>query len=334
MPSGPRRHLLIALFAIAGTAWSAPCATATAACTEWIALGGGPARLLVYRSYPLGERNQNVKRALLVIHGGGRDADNEFRTALAAAFLAGGLDDTVLISPRFASNTGANVQTGCRDTLAANEAGWVCDVQQPDSWRAGGGAIGNEKVTSFDAIDEILRKLARRQNFPNLQSIVVAGHSAGGMFVTRYEMTNQVHAALGVPVTYVVSNPNIYAYADTARPAAQQSCAGFNNWPYGLDNRVGYSARLTVEQLRKQLAERPTTYLLGDLDTLPIPNWDASCSAQTQGATRLDRGIAFGKYVNEKYGAKHATVIVRFCGHNSRCMFTAEPALPLLFPKP
>jgi pimeloyl-ACP methyl ester carboxylesterase len=324
----------LALFLIAGAAWAAPCATTDSACTEWITLGGGPSRLLVYRSYPLSSRNENIRRALLVVHGGGRDADNEFRTALAAAFLAGSLDDTVLVSPRFASNTGANVQTGCADTLAANELSWVCDVQQPDSWRVGGGAIGNNKITSYDAVDEILRKVARKEVFPNLKSIVVAGHSAGGMFVTRYEMTNQVHDKLGVAVSYVVSNPNIYAYPDTQRPADTQNCAGFNKWPYGLDDRVGYSARLTVDQLRKQLAARPTTYLLGDLDTLAAPNWDASCSASAQGPTRLDRGLAFGKYVNEKYGAQHKTVVVRFCGHNSRCMFTAEPALPLLFPKP
>jgi hypothetical protein len=227
---------------------------------------------------------------------------------------------------------------------------WVCDVQRPDSWRTGGGAIGNDKITSYDAADEILRKLARKQTFPNLKAIVVAGHSAGGMFVTRYEMVNQVHDTLGVSVTYVVSNPNIYAYPDALRPAVPAypatgagpvvpfpdaaNCTGFDNWPYGLEKRVGYSARLTVDQLRKQLTARPTTYLLGDLDILPIPNWDASCAALAQGPTRLARGQAFGRYVSEKYGAQHRTVIVRFCGHNSRCMFSSEAALPLIFPKP
>ena len=53
-----------------------------------------------------------------------------------------------------------------------------------------------------------------------------------------------------------------------------------------------------------------------------------------QGPTRRARGEAFGKYVDEKFGAKHQTVIVPLCGHNARCMFTAEAALPLLFPKP
>jgi pimeloyl-ACP methyl ester carboxylesterase len=319
-------------------------------------VGAEPSRLLLYRSYPLEKKNGDVTRAVVLIHGGGRDADNEFRTALAAAFLAGGLADTVLIAPRFASRTGSNVATACRDSLASNELNWVCDVQQPDSWRAGGAAIGSGEITSYDAVDEILRKLARKDSFPNLRGIVVAGHSAGGMLVTRYEMANQVHDQLGVPVTYVVANPNIYAYLDALRPAGSADslntggpgatpavsfvpfpetghCAAFDDWPYGLQNRTGYSARSTIERLRKQVAARPTTYLLGDLDVFPRPNWDASCSAAAQGPTRLARGLAFGRYVNEKYGAQHKTIIVPFCGHNARCMFTSDLALPLLFPK-
>src|SRR5579871_5727926 len=100
-----------ALLLLAVTASAAPCITATAACTEFVALNGEAARVLVYRSYPLQLRNEAITRALILIHGGGRDANNEFRTALAAAYLAGATEDTLLIAPRFAANTGANVAT-------------------------------------------------------------------------------------------------------------------------------------------------------------------------------------------------------------------------------
>ena len=85
---------------------AAPCTSASAGCTEWVTLGGGPARSLVYRTYPLDVRNEKITRALIMVHGAGRDADNYFRTALAATFLAGAFDDTIVISPRFASNDG------------------------------------------------------------------------------------------------------------------------------------------------------------------------------------------------------------------------------------
>ncbi len=74
-------------------AGAAPCTTT--ACTEWVELSGGPNRSLVYRTFPLTERNDAVTRALIMVHGAGRDADNYFRTAVAAAFLAGALDDTL-----------------------------------------------------------------------------------------------------------------------------------------------------------------------------------------------------------------------------------------------
>jgi hypothetical protein len=283
---------------------------------------------MIYRTYALDAPNPQITRALVMVHGASRDADNYFRTALASAFLAGALEDTIVIAPRFASSA-----NGCKDVLAPNEVSWSCNG---DSWRSGGTAASNDKLTSYDFTDEVLRKLARKSVFPNLKAIVVAGHSAGGQYVNRYEMSNQVHDTLGIPVTYVVSNPSSYAYLDASRPAPDTAgaCKTYDRWPYGLEGRTGgYTAKETSEQLKKQLAARPVTYLLGEIDILPLGGFDSSCSAMTQGPTRLARGQAFGKLVNEKYGAKHTTTVVSLCGHNARCMFTAEPALPVLFPK-
>jgi hypothetical protein len=318
----------------AAAAVAAPCVTI--GCTEWVTLNGGPSRSLIYRTYALDTPNPQITRALVMVHGAGRDADNYFRTAVAAAFLAGALEDTLVIAPRFASNA-----AGCRDALAANEVSWSCNG---DSWRSGGAAASNDKLTSYDFTDQILHKLASKENFPNLRAIVVAGHSAGGQYVNRYEMANQVHDSLGIPIAYVVSNPSSYAYLDATRPAPEaaefrafndsRNCTTFDRWPYGLQGRTGgYTARQTDDQLKKQLAARPTTYLLGEIDILPLGGFDGSCPAMAQGPTRLARGQAFGKYVNQKFGARHTVTVVPLCGHNARCMFTSEPALPLLFPK-
>src|SRR5581483_4564242 len=112
----------IALLLLAAAAQAAPCINATKECTEWIKFNGGPSRSLIYRTYALDQKNENITRALIMVHGAGRDADNYFRTAIAAAFLAGALDDTVVVAPRFASNEGR----GCADKLAANEVNWPC----------------------------------------------------------------------------------------------------------------------------------------------------------------------------------------------------------------
>ena len=52
-----------------------------------------------------------------------------------------------------------------------------------------------------------------------------------------------------------------------------------------------------------------------------------------QGPTRRARGEAYQKYVEKKTGAKQPVVIVPLCGHNARCMFTADVATPVLYPK-
>jgi pimeloyl-ACP methyl ester carboxylesterase len=328
---------IFALLLVSVAACAQPCITATEACTDWVTLAGGPSRSLIYCTYSLDAKNEKITRALIVIHGTNRDPDNYFRNALAAAFLGAALDDTVVIVPRIASNDGR----GCRDTLAPNEVSYSCNG---DSWRSGGVATNNDNLTSFDFVDEILRKLARKEAFPNLKAIVVAGHSAGGQFVTRYEMSNRVHETLGVPVTYVVANPSSYAYLDNTRPAGEnaatfrvfgdgRNCTTYDHWPYGLQGRTGYASKESDDQLKKQLASRPTTYLLGEIDILPLGGFDSSCPAMAQGPTRRARGEAFAKYVKEKFAADHKVQIVSECGHNARCMFTSEETLPILFPK-
>ena len=334
----------------------AACTTATSTCTEWIGLGAGPQRVLAYRSYPLDVANRRMTRALILIHGGGRNATEQFRTALAAAFLAGALDDTILIVPRFASSAGGS----CLDVLAPLEANWGCEDRQPDSWRNGSTAANNEKLTSYDFVDEILQRLARRETFPGLRSVVIAGHSGGGQFVLRYAMASEVPDKLGLAVSYVVANPDALVYFDGRRPTAAayppaatapgdappqsaapfapfagaRTCTAFDNWPYGLQRRTGYTARVADEQLKRQLSARNVSYLLGGLDVFPIEGFDPTCPAMAQGPTRLARGIAYARYLNENYTARHKADILQTCGHDERCVFTANAGLALLFPKP
>ncbi len=360
-----------AIAVLAAPAYAAPCATATAECTEWIAMG--PLRALVYRSHALGARNEGVTRAVVVVHGGSRDADVNFRHILAGAFLAGALDDTVIVSPRFASNHEAIAQqlsgedavaaarAPARDKLAANELNWISQFGGRH-WNSGALAA-NARVTSYEVIDEILRKLANKAVFPNLKSIVVAGHSSGGQFVSRYQMVNRVHEQLGVRITYLVSNPGAYTYLDNLRPTAAalsaaasgavpayfaspdkpapayapyadgRHCTTYNDWPYGLQNRVAYAALSTEEQLKSQALSRPTTFVLGQLDVLPLVNFDVSCNAMSQGGSRLARGLAFSRYLQENYGAQHKVVVLEGCGHHTRCMLADDKTLPLLFPR-
>src|SRR5262249_43009522 len=93
---------LLASFAIAmtcaGHAWSAPCVSPVSSCTEWLTVPGTPGRLLLYRTYSLGTKKELVTSALVVIHGASRNADNYYRSAIAAGFLADALAQEVHIT--------------------------------------------------------------------------------------------------------------------------------------------------------------------------------------------------------------------------------------------
>jgi hypothetical protein len=342
---------------------AAPCITATPDCNEWITVGKGPGRSMVFRSYPLLKRNDNVTRALIMVHGTNRNADRYFLSALSATFLANKIGETEVIAPWIRSNEGR----GCADKLEENEVNWSCGG---DSWKSGGNASNFKDLSSFDFVDQILRELADKKNFPNLKTIVVAGHSAGGQFVNRYEMFNKVHETLGVPVQYVVANPSSYAWPDSTRPlpvddampdnakaawnseevhtkfsfgaytpaagdTRAQGCAtSYDVWPYGLKDRKGtYTSGLTEDQIKKQLVSRPTTYLLGQVDVLPLGGFDSGCSAMAQGATRRARGEAFVKFIDQELGGTSKAVIIPECGHNDRCIYTTDEALAVIFPK-
>ena len=111
-----------------------------------------------------------------------------------------------------------------------------------------------------------------------------------------------------------------------AAPVERRSIVGV-----GITSRRGRRA-LNPDQRRRQLAERPTTYLLGQVDVLPLGGFDSSPTAMAQGPTRRARGEAFFKYVTDKLGAKHTAIIVSECGHNARCIYTADVVLPVIFP--
>src|SRR4051812_10307850 len=102
-----------------------PCTTPTPACQQWVTLAGGPARSMVYSTHSLDAPNPGITRALIMVHGTNRNADHYFATATAAGFLAGALDNTIIIAPHIIASP---------DKPEPNEVVWP---NGGDSWRSG-----------------------------------------------------------------------------------------------------------------------------------------------------------------------------------------------------
>jgi pimeloyl-ACP methyl ester carboxylesterase len=344
---------LITTVPAAGEAQAKPCVTPTTPCIRWVPLGGGAGRSKIYSTFSIDRRNRDVTRAFILIHGTGRNADHYFETAVAAAFLAGALENTVVISPHFVVDADSA-------SLQRDEVRWP---NRGVSWRAGGMSTSHPALSAFDLTDEIIRKLADKKRFPKLTKIVVAGHSAGGQFAARYGMASKVHDTPGVTISYVPANPSTYAWPSPLRPlpvgnadpaTADKEPLGengekvnsnftfgpfdatkapnYNQWPAGLERRTGYTEQMTDDQLRKNLLSRPITYLVGQLDVLPLGGFDDSPNAMAQGPTRRARGEALVKFIADSLGGKPKAMVVPECGHHNRCMFTSNEIFPVIFP--
>lgn len=281
----------------------------------------------------------DITRALIVIHGARRNADEYLRSAQRALAAADAARTALLVAPQFMSD---------RDIAAHNLPDNVLHWgSRQESWMAGEAAHGPEAISSFQAIDALLARLADRRVFPKLAQVVVAGHSAGGQAVQRYAVVGRGDVALtsaGIRVRYVVANPSSYLYFSPERPDSNGAfspfinadCPGFNDWKYGWSNAPTYARVKTPASYEQTYAAREVIYLLGTADTNPNhPALDKSCAGEAQGPQRYARGLAYARYVKMRHATlNHRVLEVPGVGHDSDKMLTSKCGLAALFEQP
>src|ERR1700676_2532419 len=150
------------------------------------------------------------------------------KTAQAAAGDAG--KSSIMIVPQFLAEVDVEAHHLPPDTLR-----WTLDLLE-----GGEAALAPAPASSFEALDAILARLADRRLFPNLNQVVVAGHSGGAQVVQRYAIAGKGELALtsqGIGVRYVVANPSSYAYFNGERPepSIAANCPDYNHWKYGME---------------------------------------------------------------------------------------------------
>ncbi|WP_122765294.1 alpha/beta hydrolase [Pseudomonas viridiflava] len=270
----------------------------------------------------------NVTRALILVHGRLRNAQTYLQSGIDAAEHAGVSASTLVIAPQF-----LNASDIKRNHLDGQVLRW-----NGNDWMAGERSIGPGQISSYGALDQIIKHLGNRTLFPALKEIVVAGHSGGGQVVQRFALTGHDHPTLkneGIRLRYVVANPSSYAYFSRQRPVQfdTASCPGFNDWKYGLQHLPAYAKGQSVEQLEQAYVSRDITYLLGQQDTDPNhPALDKSCEAETQGAYRLMRGHNYFDYLKHRHPQLSQTLVeVPGVGHNGDEIFTSPEGQKVLF---
>ena len=294
---------------------------------------GGEGTLPLYLSGDWSNPLPGIVRAILVLHGRLRDADVYYRSARAAQAAAGEAGRTTLmIVPQFLAGIDVDAFHLPPDTLRWSLLGW----------EGGDPAEGPRPLSSFEALDAILARLADRRLFPDLKQVVVAGHSGGGQVVQRYAVAGrgeEVLARQNIGVRYIIANPSSYVYfsAERPEPAIAASCPRTNDWKYGLEHPPAYVAAASPGDLEQRYVSRQVTYLLGTRDTNPDhPALDKSCMAEAQGATRYARGHAYAAVMAARNSGtpNHRVVDVPGVGHDGDRMLTSPCGLAALFDLP
>ncbi|HGM6902565.1 TPA: hypothetical protein ACKQDC_001165 [Serratia marcescens] len=292
--------------------------------------------------------SRQPRTALVVMHGRPRDVAKTLQAAIDAAQEAG--DNGLLVAPLF--QVPEKLAVHCHSAVLPSpqdgDALWRCG-----SWIAGD-LDNSGKTGSFNALDNLLADLKRR--WPSLQSITVAGFSAGAQFVQHY--VGFAHPPNGVRLRYVVADPGSWLYFENLRPQPTSwgscgsektcrfrwqtvnggQCPQANQWKYGLEALPVHLQR-PADTARRRYAAADITYLAAAEDTGTTPGayyriLDKSCAAQLQGPYRLQRALAYADYDRRYLAPKkpHRLTIVPGCGHNVACVFPAPAARQALFP--
>jgi hypothetical protein len=273
--------------------------------------------------------NANVERAIIVIHGSGLDAKAYYDKTVVEAMAEGvDLSKTDIIAPQYFEGTEQN---------AYPPGGpWNNYYRWNSNWRWGYLSPSHPSRSSFAIVDHIVGQLMDHR--PNLKSIVVAGQSAGGQFVDRYAVGTTVNHA-GVSMRFWAANPSTNVWYNSTRP--EPTCAGHNNYGYGLDALNSYMGNSTPAQMRSRALTRDIFWTVGENDT-GIDGLDVSCRANAQGTNRNTRWSNHRDHVANLctsqgyswfYCLIHASrhIEIPGCGHGRNCSWASAEGHDILF---
>lgn len=194
--------------------------------------------------------NSDITTAIVGVHGSGRDAGT-YLCALTAVVADISKDqifptknqrrplpkDVLVVAPWFMAP-----EDNAPSSSSFPYIQWDDQYPIPHTFRYGAESKPdvkhNRTISSFAAMDVLLEHLCDRKHFPNLNRVVLVGHSAGGQFVQRWALSSSSWcfgggqfasrwAKTDLPhVRVVVANPRSFAYLDNRRYFISEQAAG------------------------------------------------------------------------------------------------------------
>jgi hypothetical protein len=295
-------------------------------------------------SHPLDAQDENIERAVIVVHGVLRNADEYFPHMMEAVRVAGVESNTLVIAPQFLLE-----EDVAEFELADDVIFWGGETGE--GWKKGDDSLSTEDhprpvaVSSFEVVDRMVEQVALKGTFPNLKHVIVIGHSAGGQYVNRYAAGTRVGDSLseGIQLRFIVANPSTYVYFNEERrlpettnefAVPENADPDYNNYKYGLDNLNAYMAAVDVETIRARYPKKDVVYLLGGED-IKEAHLEQTANAMLQGQHRLERGQVYYHYLKHAFGEgitqTQKIAIIPCVGHDHAEIFRSEAGVKYLF---
>lgn len=242
---------------------------------------------------------QDIETVVIIVHGLERNPSTYFDSIQAAVSTHSGPNSvsahTWVIAPHFMKN---------EDKPLASDLSWG-----DNGWKEGHVAQGTSDVSlsSYAALDTLISALNNPARFSKLKKVILAGFSGGGQFVQRFMLGTKLPEQLtSLNFRFVVGSPGSYMYITPDRmkakrdgfaPPSSANCPDFNEYHYGLNNRVSYLMASTGADMLARLKSRDIRFIVGEADTSRGGVLDVTCAADMQGANRFVRSQEYVKYV-------------------------------------
>lgn len=279
-------------------------------------------QFLYYSSLELNKNLDEIEHIIITVSGSERNANTYADTMINLTKKLGVDKKTLVIAPYFKITT---------DTRVDNEL-----TYSYEGWWIGDQAVSGGDVSSFKVMDELIFNISNPMMLPNLKSIVLTGHSAGGHLVQRYALGSSLDLSnQGIKLKYVVANPGTYAYLNAKRPTdngfeipVNPNCA-FNRYKYGMEDLNLYMSQMDQDQMIDRYLKRDVTYFIGEKD---IGEVESTCEANYQGMNRYQRGLNFKNFLDLEYSShQHHLVTVHNVGHTQYGMYFSSESLNVIF---
>lgn len=192
-------------------------------------------------------------------------------------------------------------------------------------------------MSSYAVLDLLIKYFDDKTAFPNLNEIVIAGHSLGAQTTQRYAGMGLQLSTVS-PVTYYVANPDSFAWWALDRPLDTSTCATYDVWRAGLTNytvECSYNAALANSGRSAVYANYMSRQIAYARGTQDFGDDSSTCAPFSQGANRGERFFNFIKRfppVCTTNGTGSCdTIDYVNAGHDAGAMFSSSAGQARLF---